>query len=183
VTIRPVAIDRDLEMLHEWFHRDHAKPIWQMDWPLERLEAYYRGLLPNPFSHSFIGEMDGEPTFNVEVYWPTRDLLGDYYDVSPDDYGTHLFIAPTQKEKKRPSLVTQSIVDWLFRFSEIKRLVGEGSVDSLPALMNKVQAGFRLQGIIEMPHKKAHLNTCYREWYWEKFPQNRQIENYITILK
>jgi hypothetical protein len=26
-----------------------------------------------------------------------------------------------------------------------------------------------------MPHKKANLNFCYREWYWAKFPQNKNI--------
>lgn len=183
VTIRPLDLDRDLEMLHDWFHREHAKPIWQMDWTIDRLEDFYRELLPDPNSHSYIGEVNGEPIFNVEVYWPTRDILGDYYDVAPDDYGTHLFIAPVEKLKKRSSLVSQAIVDWLFCHPGIKRLVGEGSVDSLPALMNKIHLGFKLQGVIEMPHKKANLNICYREWYWEKFPANRNLANYISILK
>ncbi|MFC6102229.1 GNAT family N-acetyltransferase [Olivibacter domesticus] len=175
VAIRPFDIDRDLEMVHQWFNSEHAKTIWKMDWPLRELEHFYRTLLPEKWAHAYIGEINGTPTFNFEVYWATRDIVGDYFEVLPTDYGTHLFIAPTDKQKKYPSITTQSIVDWLFAQSKVGRLVGEGAVESMAALMNKIHVGFRLQGVIVMPHKKAHLNFCYREWYWEKFPQNRLI--------
>lgn len=175
VSIRPFDIDRDLNMVHQWFNSEHAKAIWKMDWPLKELEHFYRTLLPEKWAHAYIGEINGTPTFNFEVYWATRDIVGDYFDVLPTDYGTHLFIAPTDKQQKFPSITTQSIVDWLFAQPKVGRLVGEGAVESMAALMNKIHVGFRLQGIIEMPHKKAHLNFCYREWYWEKFPQNRLV--------
>lgn len=183
VTIRPFDIDRDLEMVHQWFNSEHAKAIWKMDWPLQELEHFYRSLLPEKWAHAYIGEINGTPTFNFEVYWATRDIVGDYFDVLPSDYGTHLFIAPTDKHKKFPSITTQSIVDWLFAQPKVGRLVGEGAVESMAALMNKIHVGFRLQGVIEMPHKKAHLNFCYREWYWEKFPENRYLSSEITQPK
>ncbi|MND66363.1 Lysine N-acyltransferase MbtK [compost metagenome] len=176
VSIRPFDLDRDLEMVHRWFHRDHAKAIWQMNWDLPRLEQFYRSLLADKAGHAYIGEINGIPTFNMEVYWATRDVVGNYFDVLPTDYGTHLFIAPTDKEKKFPSLTMQSILSWLFAHPKVGRLVGEGAIESMAALMNKIHVGFKLQGIIEMPHKKAHLNFCYREWYWEKFPANKPQE-------
>lgn len=176
VSIRPFDLDRDLEMVHRWFHRDHAKAIWQMNWDLPRLEQFYRSLLADKAGHAYIGEINGIPTFNMEVYWATRDIVGNYFDVLPTDYGTHLFIAPTDKEKKFPSLTMQSILSWLFAQPKVGRLVGEGAIESMAALMNKIHVGFKLQGVIEMPHKKAHLNFCYREWYWEKFPANKPQE-------
>ncbi|MFW0717704.1 GNAT family N-acetyltransferase [Pedobacter sp. N23S346] len=172
IKIRPFDLEKDLPMVHQWFHSEHAKAIWKMDWSLKELEHFYRTLLAEGISHSYIGEVNREATFNFEVYWATRDILGDYYDVLLSDYGTHLFIAPTDKQKKFPSLITRSIVEWLFMQPEVGRLVGEGAIESRAALMNKVQVGFKLQHIIEMPHKKAYLNFCLREWYWEKFPQN-----------
>ena len=176
VSIRPFDLNRDLEMVHRWFHRDHAKAIWQMNWDLPRLEQFYRSLLADKTGHAYIGEINGIPTFNMEVYWATRDVVGNYFDVLPTDYGTHLFIAPTDKEKKFPSLTMQSILSWLFAQPKVGRLVGEGAIESMAALMNKIHVGFKLQGVIEMPHKKAHLNFCYREWYWEKFPANKPQE-------
>jgi hypothetical protein len=177
ISFRPFDLDRDLEMVHEWFHKEHAKTIWKMNWPLAELELFYRTLLPGRFSHSYIGEINGEAIFNFEIYWATNDVLGDYYDVLPSDYGTHLFIATTDKTKKFPALITRSIVEWMFSQPQVNRLVGEGSVESLAALMNKVHVGFKLQHVIEMPHKKAYLNFCIREWYLEKFPETIEIIN------
>ena len=104
-------IDRDLEMLHEWFHRDHAKKIWQMNWPIRELETYYRNMISSKAMASYIGEANGIPVCNFEIYWPIRDVLGDYYDVLPTDYGTHLFIAPTNPKEKFKGLLFTSSAD------------------------------------------------------------------------
>lgn len=175
ISIRPIDLDRDLEMLHEWFHRDHAKKIWQMDWPIRELESYYRILIASNVIYSYIGEVNGVPTCNFEVYWATRDMVGDYYDVLPTDYGTHQFIAPTNPKEKFVSPFTQCIMDYVFAQPEVGKMIGEGAINSLASMMNKAHVGFRIEKVIEMPHKKANLNFCYRTWYWDKFPQNKNI--------
>ncbi|MCV9933582.1 GNAT family N-acetyltransferase [Flavobacterium sp. LS1R47] len=177
ITLRPVDIDKDLEMLHEWFHRDHALAIWKMNWPIKQLESYYRTLLPSDVAHSYIGEANGVPTFNIEVYWANRDIVGNYYDVLPSDYGTHQFIAPTDPKLKFGSPATQSMMDFVFGEAKVGKMVGEGSVDSLASMMNKAHVGFKIQKVIEMPDKKANLNFCYREWYWAKFPAAKDFKN------
>lgn len=175
VSIRPFDIDRDLEMVHDWFNREHAKKIWKMDWPLKELETYYRSMLAGNTAHSYIGEINGEPTYNFEVYWVVRDMLADYYPALPTDYGTHQFIAPTDPRKKFASPSTQSMLDFVFAQPQVGKMVGEGSVESLAAIMNKAHVGFRIEKVIELPHKKANLNFCYREWYWAKFPEAQHI--------
>lgn len=181
VSIRPFDIDRDLEMVHEWFNREHAKKIWKMDWPLRELELYYRTMLPGNWSHSYIGEINGTPSYNFEVYWVVRDMLSDYYDALPTDYGTHQFIAPVDPKLKFSSPSTQCMLDWVFAQPEVGKMVGEGSVESLAALMNKAHVGFRVEKVIELPHKKANLNFCYREWYWAKFPENQDLSIQTAI--
>jgi siderophore synthetase component len=173
ISMRPIDLDRDLEMLHEWFHREHAIKIWQMNWPIRQLETYYRTLLAGDMLYAYIGEANGEATCYFEVYWAIRDLVGEYYDVLPTDYGTHQYIAPVDPKKKFVSPFTQCIVDYVFAQPEVGKMVGEGSVDSMASLMNKLHVGFKIEKVIEMPHKKANLNFCYREWYWAKFPQNK----------
>lgn len=175
ISLRPIDLDRDLKMLHEWFHREHAIKIWQMNWPISQLETYYRTLLPGDMLYAYIGEANGEPTCYFEVYWAIRDLVGEYYEVLPTDYGTHQYIAPVDPKKKYVSPFTQCIVDYVFAQPQAGKMVGEGSVDSLASLMNKLHVGFKVEKVIEMPHKKANLNFCYREWYWAKFPQNKNI--------
>lgn len=183
ITMRPINLEEDLEMLHEWFNREHAVKVWQMNWPLDELETYYRLMLPSDEGHSYIVLSNTEPSCNIEVYWPCRDLVGDYYEVLPTDYGTHQFIAPTDPKKKYVSPSTQSMVDYVFAQPEVGKMVGEGSVDSLASMMNKAHVGFKVEKVIEMPHKKANLNFCYREWYWEKFPQNKDVQINVIITE
>jgi siderophore synthetase component len=171
ITFRPIDLDSDLDMLHEWFHREHAIKIWQMNWPIRQLETYYRTLLAGDLMYAYIGEANGEPACYFEVYWACRDLVGEYYDVLPTDYGTHQYIAPVDPKKKYVSPFTQCMVDYVFAQPQVGKMVGEGSVDSLASLMNKMHVGFKVEKVIEMPHKKANLNFCYREWFWAKFPQ------------
>lgn len=175
MSMRPIDLDHDLEMLHEWFNREHAIKIWQMNWPIDELETYYRLMLPGDEAHSYIIAGNDEPNCNIEVYWACADIVGDYYEVLPTDYGTHQFIAPTDPKKKYVSPSTQSMVDYVFAQPEVGKMVGEGSVDSLASMMNKAHVGFKVDKVIEMPHKKANLNFCYREWYWEKFPHNKNL--------
>ncbi|MDQ1100599.1 GNAT family N-acetyltransferase [Chryseobacterium sp. SORGH_AS_1048] len=183
ISMRPIDLEQDLEMLHEWFNREHAIKIWQMNWPIDELETYYRLMLPSDEAHSYIISSNGEASCNIEVYWACRDIVGDYYEVLPTDYGTHQFIAPTDPKKKYVSPSTQSMVDYVFAQPEVGKMVGEGSVDSLASMMNKAHVGFRVDKVIEMPHKKANLNFCYREWYWEKFPHNKNIAITTNITK
>ncbi|ASK29215.1 siderophore synthetase [Chryseobacterium sp. T16E-39] len=183
ITMRPINLDEDLEMLHEWFNREHAVKVWQMNWPIDELETYYRLMLPNDEGHSYIILSNDEPSCNIEVYWPCKDIVGDYYDVLPTDYGTHQFIAPTDPKKKYVSPSTQSMVDYVFAQPQVGKMVGEGSVDSRASMMNKAHVGFKVDKVIEMPHKTANLNFCYREWYWEKFPQNKDVQITAKIAK
>lgn len=181
--MRPIDLDNDLEMLHEWFNREHAVKIWQMNWPIDELETYYRLMLPSDEAHSYIVESNDEPTCNIEIYWACRDIVGGYYEVLPTDYGTHQFIAPIDPKKKFVSPSTQSMVDYVFAQPQVGKMVGEGSVDSLASMMNKAHVGFKVEKVIEMPHKKANLNFCYREWYWGKFPLNKEVQITTNITK
>lgn len=175
ISIRSFDIDRDLEMVHEWFNRDHAKLIWKMDGPIKDLELWYRKILASDETHSFIGEINGVPNFSLEPYWPMRDLVGEYYDAQATDYGSHFFIAPIEKEKKFTIQSLQVSLNWIFAQTVVGKCIGEASVDAIA--MNKLIGGlgFKKQGVINMPHKSANLTFCTREDYWENFPENKLL--------
>ncbi|MGY0036884.1 GNAT family N-acetyltransferase [Pedobacter sp. NJ-S-72] len=175
ITLRPFDIDRDLEMVHDWFNQEHAKPIWKMDGPIRGLETFYRTLIPGDLSHSFIGEINGEPTFTIEPYWPMRDVMGAYYDALATDYGVHLMIAPTDKDKKFSFPTGQTMVDFIFAQPVVGKCIGEAAVESRAMHIFGTRLGYRYQHVIKMPHKDATLTFCYREWYWEKNFQQVKI--------
>lgn len=175
ISLRSFDIDRDLEMVHDWFNQEHAKPIWKMDGPIRGLETFYRTLIPSDHSHSFIGEVNGEPSFTMEPYWPMRDTVGAYYDALPTDYGSHLLIAPTDKDKKFSFPTGQVLMDWVFLQPMVGKCIGEAAVESRAMHIFTTRLGFKYQRILAMPTKNATLTFCYREWYWEKFPESREV--------
>jgi len=183
ITLRSFDLDRDLEMVHDWFNQEHTKPIWKMDGPIRELETFYRTLIPSDHSHSFIGEINGEPNFTIEPYWPMRDTVGAYYDVLATDYGSHLLIAPTDKDKKFSFPTGQAMLDWVFAQPVVGKCIGEAAVESRAMHIFGTRLGYKYQHVIKMPHKDATLTFCYREWYWEKFPESKDIIISIAALE
>lgn len=173
ISIRPFDIEKDFEMIHEWFNMEHAKPYWKMDGPKKDLELWFRTVLPSDEQHSFIGFVNDIPQFSFEPYWPMRDIVGAYYESLPTDYGTHFFVAETQKDKKFSFQSFQVALDYIFMLPEVGKCIGEASVDAVPTDRIITKLGYTREGVIEMPHKTAYLTFCTREGYWEKCPESR----------
>ncbi|WP_294286101.1 GNAT family N-acetyltransferase [uncultured Chryseobacterium sp.] len=173
ISIRPFDMEKDFEMVHEWFNREHARPFWKMDGPKRELELWFRTILPGDEQHSFIGYVNDVPQFSFEPYWPMRDIVGAYYNALPTDYGTHFFVAETQKDKKFSFQSFQAALDYIFRRPEVGKCIGEASVDAVPTDRLITRLGYTREGVIEMPHKTAYLTFCTRESYWEKCPESR----------
>ncbi|MCS3528953.1 GNAT family N-acetyltransferase [Chryseobacterium sp. JUb7] len=173
ISIRPFDIENDFEMIHEWFNMEHAKPFWKMDGPKRDLELWFRTILPSDEQHSFIGYVNDIPQFSFEPYWPMRDIVGAYYESLPTDYGTHFFVAETQKDKKFSFQSFQVALDYIFMLPEVGKCIGEASVDAVPTDRIITKLGYTREGVIEMPHKTAYLTFCTREGYWEKCPESR----------
>lgn len=175
ITLRPFDIDRDLELVHEWFNREHALAFWKMNGPIRDLERFYRTILPSDEMHSFIGEINGVPEFTFEPYWPMRDVVGAYYDAVSSDHGTHFFVAETQKDKKFSFQSFQTALEYIFAQPEVGRCVGEASSDAIACNKLITKLGYSLQGIIEMPHKTASLTFCTKASFLEKCPDSREV--------
>lgn len=170
--MRPFDMQKDLPVIHDWVNRDYAKKFWQMDGPIQMLEAFYIKNYSCDYSSSFIGLMNGEHAFLIEPYWPMRENVGKYYHALPGDYGFHIMVRP-------PSAATTSLLintfrtalEYMFSFLQVGRVIGEADFKNtkLDALTRLV--GYRLQEVITMPDKMANLTICTRESYCDKFPE------------
>ena len=182
ITLRAFDMSKDLSMLHGWFNMEHTKAFWKMDGPIRELEEFYIMLMDSDHSHSFVGEINGEATFTMEPYWPMRDSVGKYYDALPTDFGAHLLIAPTDKNKKYTMQLIQVVMEYIFNQPEVGKCIGEADVKAKPMHMLITRVGFKFQKVIEMPHKTANLTFCEREWYKEKFPNASILEPALSDL-
>ncbi len=170
--MRPFDMEQDLLVIHDWVNRDYAKKFWQMDGPVQMLEAFYIKNCCCDYSSTFVGLIDGEHAFLIEPYWPMREPVGKYYDAQPDDYGFHIMVRP-------PSAATSSLLintfrtalEYMFTLPAIGRVIGEADNKNhkLDALTRLV--GYKLQEVIIMPEKLANLTICTRESYCDKFPE------------
>jgi siderophore synthetase component/RimJ/RimL family protein N-acetyltransferase len=182
VTLRPFDLDRDLELVHNWFNQEHTKQFWKMDGPIRQLEAFYIMLMDSDHSHSFIGEINGVPTFTIEPYWPMRDAVGKYYDALPSDYGAHLLISETEKDKKFTMECARSLMEFVFSQPEVGKCIGEADVNAKAMHMLVTRLGFKLQKVMPMPHKTANLTFCTRQWYQERFRDYVIPEDKIQMI-
>jgi len=182
ITLRAFDMSKDLSMLHEWFNMEHTKAFWKMDGPIRELEEFYIMLMDAEHSHALVGEINGEPTFTMEPYWPMRDAVGKYYDALPTDYGAHLLIAPTDKNKKYTMQLSQVVMEYIFNQPEVGKCIGEADINAKPMHMLVTRLGFKFQKVLHMAHKTANLTFCERDWYKEKFPQANILETVSDLV-
>lgn len=174
--MRPFNIRQDLLVIHDWVNRDYAKKFWQMDGPLQTLEAFYIKNSCCDYSSSFVGLINGEHAFLIEPYWPMRESVGKYYDAQPDDYGFHIMVKPPTAATTSLLINTfRTALEYMFSFQKIGRVIGEADHRNakLDALIRLV--GYKLQEVVTMPDKVANLTVCTRESYCEKFPEFRAV--------
>ncbi|NIJ44460.1 siderophore synthetase component/RimJ/RimL family protein N-acetyltransferase [Wenyingzhuangia heitensis] len=170
IKLRPFDIDRDLEMVHNWFNRKRALTFWKMDGEIKDLEAFYISLLEMDFSHSYIGEVNGEASFTFEPYWAVRDVVGACYDSKPTDYGFHFLIATEEKEKRHTVTCLKAVTDYLFSFPHVKNCILEPDVNAKAMAIVLERAGFIFQKAIKQPHKNSNLFSNTKTNFLKQFP-------------
>jgi RimJ/RimL family protein N-acetyltransferase len=62
-------------------------------------------------------------------------------------------------------------MDFIFEQPEVGKCIGEAAVESRAMHIFVTRLGFKLEKVIQMPYKMANLTFCYRDWYWDKFPE------------
>ncbi|WBX77696.1 GNAT family N-acetyltransferase [Tenacibaculum ovolyticum] len=170
IKIRPFNINKDLNMVHDWFNRERALAFWKMDGSIKKLEAFYISLLDMDFSHAYIGEVNGEICFTFEPYWAMRDVVGGCYDAKPTDYGFHFLIATEEKEKRETVVCLKAVADYLFSFPQVEKCILEPDVAAKAMAIVLERAGFYLDKVIEQPHKTSNLFYNTKSNFSEQFP-------------
>ncbi|HVI46124.1 MAG TPA: GNAT family N-acetyltransferase [Chitinophaga sp.] len=165
-TFRPLEIDKDIPVIHNWVNREYAR-YWQMqDTTLEEVRAAYVSIMQGKDAKVYMGFHHNEPAFLLECYWVMNDPLGAYYDVHSGDYGFHILVAPP--DNRIPNFtwnIFTTIIDFILSDPAVQRLVVEPDVRNEKIHILNKRAGFEYQKIIDLPHKQAYLAFCTREQY------------------
>lgn len=164
--MRPLQLDKDLALIHEWVNMEYAK-YWQLqNSTIEKVTAMYTGLVEAPYVQPFMGFHNEQPAFLAEFYHAAEDRIGQYYAAQEADYGFHILMSPPVKPIPNFTWnVFRVIMDFLFNDKRVERLIVEPDANNEKIHVLNKRAGFEYQHLIALPEKTAHLAFCTREQY------------------
>jgi RimJ/RimL family protein N-acetyltransferase len=164
LTLRPVRVDDDLGLVHDWMNRPHVARFWQQDWPADRLRGYLTDLLAGPVSRPMLGLVAGVPVSYWEIYRAAAEPVGAAYPARPTDLGVHVLIGePALTGHGLGSMVLAAVRDCLFAADPAcTRVVAEPDVRNTASVRAFQRAGFAHHGEIELPDKTAALLIAER---------------------
>lgn len=164
ITIEPLDVDRDSELLHGWI--THPRSVfWGMqDASIEDVCHAYAAIVADPHHDAWLGRVDGLPAFLAETYDPEHSELDGTYDWRPGDIGMHVLVAPTGRPRGGfTSAVFRTVMDLCLDDPRRHRVVVEPDVrnDKIAAL--NAAAGFRVVDEVQLTDKVAALSVCTRD--------------------
>ena len=164
--LRPIDMENDIQLIHNWVNRDYAV-YWEMNgFSEEEVKNTYYNILEK--TQVYIGVFNGKVAFLLECYDPQNDIVGKYYQSQKGDKGMHILVAPS--EKAIPNFtwnIFTVILDFIFSDAKSQRIVVEPDARNHKIHLLNKRAGFVFQHVLELPHKKAHLEFCTREDYYK----------------
>jgi len=162
----PFDLDRDTPTLHDWVNRPYAQYWMLQNSTVDDVRASYARILASGHVQVYMGYLNGNAAFLLEVYDALQDPLREHYDAQPGDCGMHILVAPAQHPIRNFTWhVFTSIMDFIFTNPGTQRVVVEPDLRNEKIHVLNCRAGFEYQKVITLPHKTAHLAFCTRDQY------------------
>ncbi|PWB26377.1 GNAT family N-acetyltransferase [Flavobacterium sp. HTF] len=167
IDFRPLQLDNDAEIIHDWVNRDYAQ-YWGMQGKnLEEVRSEYEKITKD--SDVFIGLVNGDVSFLLERYNPKHDIIGNYYTVQDYDCGMHVIVAPSAKQVHQFTWhIFSAIMKFVFSDLRIQRIVVEPDIRNKKMFGICHRVGFEDADVVHLPHKTALLAFCTREQFIKK---------------
>jgi acetyl CoA:N6-hydroxylysine acetyl transferase len=161
ISFRSFDVSTDLNRIHEWVNLDYAHTFWQMRGSIGLLRSCYQCIQQNPYSHSFIGQLNDQPVCQFDVYKVAADELAAHVDFQENDCGFHLLMAPVGSAVNTIHGLTTALIHHYLKYYFSQ--VGTGCLFAEPDAANQKsiqlleKAGFEKIKNITMSYKKAQL--------------------------
>ncbi len=167
ISFEPLNLEKHITQVHCWATTPHAS-FWQMQgYDRQQVFEFYSDLEQGEHTDSYIGTVNGEPCFLVEIYDPKLDQVGKHYDVQLGDKGMHILIAPSENPRSGFTYaVFKSVLHFMFSDSSIKRIVVEPDHRNHKIHQLNKKAGFQHIKYIQMGEKLANLAFCTKQKFY-----------------
>ena len=169
IKIRPFRISEDAEFLHQWVNLDYAV-FWGMQGStLQQVRQEYIKLMEPEHYDVFVGTYNDQPIFVLERYHPKYDEVGTFYPVENGDIGIHIMVAPPRiRIPNFTWYAFTAIMDFVFQNPSVNRILVEPDIRNKKMFALCQRIGFRLNKVVELPHKTAQLAFLTKEHYQQQ---------------
>ena len=162
-SLRPVDVDADLPLLHEWLSAPRAHAWELVGAAPEEVAREYRRMAAAPGEDAWLVSEHGEPLALLETYDPARSPLAAVWPVRDGDAGLHLFVAAsTRPVPGTTRAVMAASLRFLFSDPSVQRVLVEPDLRNEKIRAINRWAGFREVGECPLPGKTACVSVVDR---------------------
>lgn len=156
VPVDPVA---DLARLTAWMNDPAVAAFWELAGPPGTTAAHLRSQLTGDGrSVPCLGVLAGVPMSYWEIYRADLDPLARHYPARPHDTGVHLLLGADHRGRGLGSVLLRAVAALVLAHRpRCTRVVAEPDVRNTRSVAAFRAAGFRYDGEIELPGKRAAL--------------------------
>ncbi|MET9255292.1 GNAT family N-acetyltransferase [Streptomyces sp. NPDC003717] len=156
----PVRIHRDLPLIARWMNAPAVAAFWELAGPPAVTGDHLRAQLAGDGrSVPCLGVLAGRPMSYWEVYRADLDPLARHVPVRPHDTGLHLLIGDAADRGRGLGTALLRAVTGLVLAARPRctRVLAEPDVRNAPSVAAFLGAGFRREGDVDLPGKRAAL--------------------------
>lgn len=194
--------EEHLGLLHDWMNDPRVSQGWHEEGSLEHHRHYLRTIHEDPHQMAVLARWDDSFFGYFEFYWAKvcvlrsllrrpgpapvpkayrrhlaqEDRLGSYYDAGDFDRGRHSLVGDVRfRGSHRVSGWWSSQIHYLFLDDpRTMSVVGEPRIsNSTPSIYDLVH-GFQIGPVVDLPHKRATVNSCPRGRFFQLCPMAEQ---------
>jgi len=179
IELRPFNLEIDLSILFSWTSQPYARFWGHLESNIAELRADYSELIGSGHTRCYLGYINDDAAFFLELYDPNFDDIAKHYDVLKGDIGLHILISPTDQPIQGFTYeIFSQCMAFLFQHPFINRVVVEPDIGNAKIHKINRRAGFKHERIVDLGHKQAYLGFCDRESFnnaqlVEKLPLNK----------
>ncbi|NQY63258.1 MAG: GNAT family N-acetyltransferase [Alteromonadaceae bacterium] len=178
INVEPLNVAQHITTISHWMHMDYAS-FWGMKGMADvKIKDNYQTLMNSTSEMAYIGSIEGEIKFLIEVYDVNHHEIGKHFQPLTGDIGMHILLAPANIQQSGFSkAVMEVVLDFIFTQLNAERVVVEPDVNNDKIHRLNQRLGIRHQRKITLSNKEALLGFVTQKQFEQAKNVNHALHN------